>query len=195
MALSNCILDTWPKWVLQTDNSDQGQTLLGCLFVLQRIEVISSGLELLPLGFIVVRVGEQESSIALASETLDNVLIDNPISFLRSHFHNVSPLADIVDTFLNDDLWGTLNKDANLAGLAWVLYDSRGALALRIEWQFEDDFILLSLLDQLLSVHFALGKILDEADFGHISCGLLHAIIVCLNERCRVPNDTLSDEL
>ena len=129
MALSHSILDTWPKWVLQTDNSDQGQTLLGCLFVLQSIEVVSSGLELLPLGFIVVCVGEQESSIAFASETLDNVLIDDPVSFLRSHFHNVAPLADVVDTFLNYDLWGALDKDTNLASLAWVLYDSRGALA------------------------------------------------------------------
>lgn len=75
-----------------------------------------------------------------------------------------------------------------------MLDDHSRSLASGVKRQLEDNLILCALLDHRLHIDFALGKILDEANFSHVATCLLNsAILSTFNERSRVVDDALFD--
>ena len=85
------------------------------------------------------------------------------------------------DAFVDDNFGGSLDEDSDSARLRRVSYYSSCPLALGVEWELENNFILFTLLDHLLSRDFALSKVLDEANFGDITCCFFESSVISLN--------------
>ena len=107
--------------------------MLSSLFIFERREVVTAGLKLFPRRLVVVSVGQEKSTVAFAGKLLNHVLVDDPIALLWCHFHDITPLANEADAFLNDNLWSSFDKHSHLSSLAWMPDYSGGSLALRVE--------------------------------------------------------------
>ena len=196
VAGTNSLSDTGSERVLKRHDTNHGETDLSGLLVINGSEIVVGRLKVLPAGLVVVSVCEKESAVALLGELLHNVLVDDAVTLVGSHGHLLAALSDVLGALLDDDLGGALDEDTHHAGLERML-DHRGrSLATGVERQLEDNLILCALLDHRLHIDFALSEVLDESNFSDVSARLLHcAILSALDERSRVVDDALFDEL
>lgn len=72
MALVNCFRNSIPQRVDKRKNSDYGESRLYVFLVCKGLEIVGLAPKLLPLCLIVVTVRDEECSVGLGGESLNN---------------------------------------------------------------------------------------------------------------------------
>jgi len=194
VAELNGFSDSGSKGINKSEDTDSSEVFLNDSTVLYVLEIVVGALELLPFGFFVVSVSDQQGSVGSVGERLDNRNVDNVILLLLAKFFN-SFRALNVFALLDDGVGGSLDVNSNLTTKARESDGSSLSLTLGAEGDGElKESIKISVLLESVGINFGVHQVLKHTLLSHVTNSNLLARFVDLDVSRRVVKHGLSNE-